>query len=482
MKTTFQNAEKQRLRRQELDHHLQVIASATTFADADLFNPDLPSLADDLTGQPLTKSTPQSLTHGRCRRARAVKFIVIAICCAVVICVLISMFASNGGDRSPSMMEVDAPTARYRRLFSLILDMQITPRHDLEVKSTPQARALEWLAYKDKSDHFEDVRTRFALATLFFSTQTTTSTWRVKDNWLSLESVCSWYGVECFVTQTNSSLVKALNLSTSGLVGVIPDELSLLQLDCEVLDLSYNEIQGTIPESIGRKMLNLRRLYLGPNKFESTLPESLFSLIGLTHLYIDSCNLHGSLPSEIGNLKNLHGLGLHGNKLSGEIPETLGNLKGLRVLYLDDNRFGGALPRTLGSLSGLVDLRIGQNELSGPVPMEMANLILLEVLCLDNNKLSGSVSDFVAESWPFLTQLHLQNNHLEGRAPGGLARATFLRVVYLDGNNFIGSMPDTICQRRREGVLEELWADCAPPAEIECSLDDCCTRCLVDNP
>ena len=57
MQTTFENTEKQHLRRKELERHMQIISSAGGISDLEEFsdNLDIQGLADDMTGQPLTK-------------------------------------------------------------------------------------------------------------------------------------------------------------------------------------------------------------------------------------------------------------------------------------------------------------------------------------------------------------------------------------------------------------------------------------------
>ena len=484
MQTTFENTEKQHLRRKELERHLEVIASAGATSELDRYsdNPDLTGLVDDLTGGlPLTKSPPVSdgsVTRRRSPKGRLAVWVILIL---VTVAVLWSVLSSSIKGPSPSVTKVDEGTARYRHLFSFVLDFKITTRSDLELDHSPQAQALNWLAFQDTADDVEDLRTRYSLATLYFSTHTTGTSWKNDDHWLSTNPVCLWYGVECMKTQADVHLVKTVNLTANGLDGTIPEELSLLQHDCQVLDLSYNNIHGEIPSTIGKNMENLQRLYLGPSSLSSTIPESLYELSRLSHLYIDSCDLHGTLSNSIGKMENLHGLGLHDNQLTGTLPTSLGALTGLRVLNLDENHLEGSIPWTLGSLTGLVDLRLDQNSFTGHIPTQLARLNLLEVLYLDNNDLTGPIPKVLAKSVPFLNELHLHNNKLSGTVPSAFADAPFLQVVYLDGNDLTGTMPKEICERRRDGVLEDLWADCAEPAEIECSLDDCCTRCLPET-
>jgi hypothetical protein len=133
------------------------------------------------------------------------------------------------------------------------------------VEGSAQWHALQWLAYKDwETRNIEAVRTRYALATLYFSThgvETTTGAplpWHVQTHWLSSYPVCLWHGVQCHEEDNTLERVQSLNLTSNGLGGTLPDELSLLQLDIHFLDLSDNTIEGTIPESLSN-LRNLRK-------------------------------------------------------------------------------------------------------------------------------------------------------------------------------------------------------------------------------
>ena len=91
--------------------------------------------------------------------------------------------------------------------------------------------------------------------------------------------------------------------------------------------------------------------------------------------------------------------------------------------------------------------------LTGTVPSSFATASQLEDFYMSNNKLTGTIPDIPSGSLPALTEL------------------------LFDGNNLIGNMPASICDLRNVS-LEDLWADCAPPVEVQCDLPDCCTRCF----
>jgi hypothetical protein len=67
-----------------------------------------------------------------------------------------------------------------------------------------QEDAIKWLTSSDKWGPPENATNveqmwieRYTLATFYYSTDTTKSPWRYHDQWLSSESTCSWFGVQC---------------------------------------------------------------------------------------------------------------------------------------------------------------------------------------------------------------------------------------------------------------------------------------------
>jgi hypothetical protein len=155
---------------------------------------------------------------------------------------------------------------RYEHLLSIIIDFGVTSHETLKDNTTAQARALEWIAFQDTQTlvQAEVLRTRYALATLFFSTQSVESSygerahWYQQTHWLSSYPVCLWHGVQCHDEESTLERVLSLNLTANGLVGTLAPEIGLLQLDILSLDLSYNNIEGTIPTELS-SLLNLSK-------------------------------------------------------------------------------------------------------------------------------------------------------------------------------------------------------------------------------
>ena len=129
----------------------------------------------------------------------------------------------------------------------MVKEWNVTPLENLNDLESPQARALDWILAMDDEidwDRVDWLKEKFALATLFYATNGEES-WIKHDGWLSLESICSWYGVTC-----RDGAIRRLDLSANGLQSSIPSELALLNL--ESLGLYSNDLAGTIPRELYR--------------------------------------------------------------------------------------------------------------------------------------------------------------------------------------------------------------------------------------
>ena len=116
-----------------------------------------------------------------------------------------------------------------------------------------------------------------------------------------------------------------LDLSNSGLSGIIPNEISNL-IHLEELYLNDNQLTGGIPSGIGN-LVNLKKLYLNDNGLAGGIPNEIGNLDSLKYLDLSNNFLNGLIPSEIGNLTNLYQLNLSDNLLSGIIPDIICDLE-----------------------------------------------------------------------------------------------------------------------------------------------------------
>jgi hypothetical protein len=122
---------------------------------------------------------------------------------------------------------------------------------DLQVEScTPSNLALMWSAWDlgaifDVGDVrvLERIRNRFILALLYASWDG--KEWETQTNWISNQSECMWYGVDC----DEDSKIVQLSLPSNNIRGPLDHRLGALT-DLVELDLSQNAITGSITSEI----------------------------------------------------------------------------------------------------------------------------------------------------------------------------------------------------------------------------------------
>lgn len=260
MLNTFDNVAKQQARKRERERQLAVMEQAAACTVRDLL------WEDDVNIAPIARrmepSPPRRTTQRVAKRRNMA--ISIAVCLFVLVMIITGLGVGRGGKGAKqgfgesTLHEYDKNSrSRYNQLYDAIIEWGLTSQVTLNDSNTPQARALEWLTSVDvNTDNFEVARTRYALTVLYFSTNEideasgATSRWKSQLHWRSSFPVCLWHGVECFEEDNTLGHVRALNLSSNGLAGTIPQEIGLLFSDLQVLDLGNNDITGSIPPTI----------------------------------------------------------------------------------------------------------------------------------------------------------------------------------------------------------------------------------------
>jgi len=167
--------------------------------------------------------------------------------------------------------------------------------------------------------------------------------WRNNTGWLSDSCWCTWYGVTCYNgTLGACASVYAIDLSSNGLRGCIPDKIGAIQL------------------MVSLNMTN--------NTLSSTLPAALFKLPRLQYLNIGLGQLTGTIPTAVSQCTTLRELSLYTHQLSGTVP-SLSELGELRILDLYGNKLSGPLP----SVSSAVEyVMVNNNTFSGDIPPSVA--------------------------------------------------------------------------------------------------------------
>lgn len=296
--------------------------------------------------------------------------------------------------------------------------------------------------------------------------------WIRNDNWLTLNPVSSWYGVDV----TNQRVTR-LRLPENNLIGHVPATMGNLdQIDW--LFLWGNQITSIPSETAS--LSKLRRFWIHENQL-SSIPSEIGNLESVEELFLDDNQLV-TLPPEIGQLATLKYLGVSGNPLAflpadigkldsliefsmtdmpagsmtqlppaicglaslqtlllfngqlTSLPDSIGNLENLEILWaynnhiqslpesfyklnkmrslrLSFNQLSGTLDPRIGDLTALVDLRLAQNNFDGTIPHEVGGLMSLEVFQLSGNGFTGAVPLEIT-GLPNLSQLYLVDNHL----------------------------------------------------------------------
>ncbi|XP_006857225.2 probable LRR receptor-like serine/threonine-protein kinase At2g24230 [Amborella trichopoda] len=218
---------------------------------------------------------------------------------------------------------------------------------------------------------------------------------------------CSWRGVFCDTQKEN---VLKLELSGSGLSGVLPENTFAKLKKLQSMDLSNNSITGFSSDfwGLGGTLLSLN---LSSNRF------------------------FGILPSNIGNFGFLKSFDLSFNNFSGEIPASLSSLLSLQVLALGSNSFEGNIPVQILSLKFLVAVDLSLNRLVGEIPQNFsASLTGLKALNLAGNGIQGRISDF--SGLISLESLNISGNFFEGPVLGLFQES--LKVLDISKNQFQG--------------------------------------------
>ncbi|AXT18307.1 hypothetical protein D7030_08395 [Flavobacteriaceae bacterium AU392] len=297
---------------------------------------------------------------------------------------------------------------------------------------------------------------RDALIALYNATDG--ANWTNNTNWNTAAPVCDWYGVI-----VENGTITQLNLTSNGLIGTIPTELSALT-ELRGFRLDYNQLTGSIPSWVfnlqstssidillNNNQLsgvlpttmnspNIRYLYLNRNQLQGDIPIQIENLTNVERLRISDNDFTGTIPNILGNLANLKELWLNGNQLSGQIPNELGNLLNLNDLRLSANELSSAIPNELGGLTSLTILNLGGNQLSGTIPSAFGNLTNLTALTLDNNQLTGTIPSTFGNLINLIT-LTLNNNLLTGEIPLEFQNLINIRDLRFNDNQLNGIIP-----------------------------------------
>uniref|UniRef100_A0A7S1VRZ1 L domain-like protein n=1 Tax=Grammatophora oceanica TaxID=210454 RepID=A0A7S1VRZ1_9STRA len=385
---------------------------------------------------------------------------------------------------TPPERETLTPDEVRQILLPLLLNFQITNDLDLYDQTSPQAKALEYMIttqmaqYLDSAmmnvfDWTDDIILRqvfetYALSVFYYSTKGPAwkrTGWTVgeKDEDPYLQGACRFTGVQCHQMSPGGSLpdrhfknaeedqldsedmmmvVTGLNLTDSGLEGLLPTELGVL-VDLEILDLSVNRLKGGIP-SQWKAFERLTVLNMSDNELQGNIDPDLFrrwSLMRSMSLYHNF--LTGAIPDSIGDMADLEYIYMEVNRFTGPLPPGLMALSKLRDIKFRDNQLRGVLPTNLGyELKELEVIDFSENSFEGEIPTSWTELPSLLELHLSKNQLTGTIPE--AASWNFIVVLSLSRNKLSGSLPPSLTDMTYLIDLDVSKNSITGKLPEDV--------------------------------------
>jgi len=415
-------------------------------------------------GDEILHTTPSSHAseNSRVERRRSLRrnICVVGIILLLVIIYLVAVRSSkkdDGADQASTVLSSFLTT-------SASIDSAL-----LKDPDTPQSKALQWIVKHNPTttDHWisrgrneEDAQKlllqRYVLVVFFFSTLGTVdkndgsikySSWNVTTNWMTDQSVCTWYGVNCLdefgqifddLDATEDGVIESLQLPSNSIIGILPDEIRLLG-ELQKLDLRDNALEGTLPSRLSETP-KLKELVLAENQIGGKVPTQFGQLQVLEMLDLSQNELEGSMPDELGYAFELRYLNLEMNDFKGKIADLslLGNLEELNLRF---NTFYGTLP-DFYNMYKMKLLTLAHNELTGTIPTQYRAMTLLETLNLANNELTGAIPGEAFQTMDHLKKVILSHNRLSGAIPSELASLGSLEELDLGDNDLSGSIDD----------------------------------------
>ncbi|RCV38620.1 hypothetical protein SETIT_8G157500v2 [Setaria italica] len=255
--------------------------------------------------------------------------------------------------------------------------------------------------------------------------------------------------------------ISDLNISDTGLIGVIPDWFWTTFSNATSLDLSYNQLSGKLPLDL--EFMSSTLLLLQSNNLTGSVPRLPRSIILLD---ISKNSLNGQLPSNFGG-PNLQVAVLFSNRITGIIPDSVCQSPQLQILDLSNNLLTRGLPdcdreglkqqnqsRSNSSRVGFGSahsyslkisvLLLNNNCLSGGFPLFLKQCQGLGYLDLSQNRFSGKLPAWISDNMPKLLMLRLRSNYFSGHISIETRRLSYLRILDLANNTFSGVIPKSL--------------------------------------
>nr|QQP23546.1 mating-type related plus 2 [Pseudo-nitzschia multistriata] len=388
----------------------------------------------------------------------------------------------NGSD--PSSISDSSNTVQDRQDYKYSIVTLLGLPMVME-RTSPQARAVEWLAYQDEplfdvtketsaeeqDRHHEILEQRYALVVWYFD-QGGPTVWKTINRdesagWVEFGAgvhECDWKGVDCDYENGNTETGTVIGLRLSPALGLVltgthlSTELGMLTALRRV-DFSDQRLQGTIPDEWA-SMTNLKSVILSKNQLQTTVPEWIGRSSeegggwqNLEQLALDDNFLYGSLPSSMRNLRKLTHLELQVNpQLEGRFDELLflekedeaTGLPGqnLEILDLSNTRLKGKIPKI--TLPSIRSFRLWNLPgFSGTLPPDIGSWSNLEIFSI--KEMPGLTGTLPTE-FGSLEKLEilevLDSNFMSGELPKELGNlSSNLKTINFRYTNQTGTLP-----------------------------------------
>jgi Leucine-rich repeat (LRR) protein len=146
---------------------------------------------------------------------------------------------------------------------------------------------------------------------------------------------------------------------------------------------------------------------------------------------------------------------------------------------LNENFWRSEIPDVFQDYEALDFFDISNTMVFGSLPSTLFSIPTLRVAYFSNCSLTGTIPSSYSDS-PLLRDLFLDGNRLTGEVPSVPAgKLTNLNELLLHRTQLTGTMPESVCDLRKNSILDDLWSDCGgSDPEIECDFPSCCNRCF----
>ncbi|XVF31032.1 hypothetical protein REPUB_Repub16aG0110500 [Reevesia pubescens] len=232
-----------------------------------------------------------------------------------------------------------------------------------------------------------------------------------------------------------------LDISQTGISGVIPTWFWNLSTGFQYLNLSNNQLIGEISYLPSSTVVDF-----SSNQFTGSIPRPRAFIPGMYGLFLFKNLFSGSLSNFLCNstteLQPLRFLDIESNLLSSEIPDCWENWQLLDFLNLGNNSLTGKIPISLGSMRSIKALNLRNNSLFGEVSSTLQNFTLDFVfLDLSENQFTGSIPSWIGDKFSGLKVLNLHSNNFQAHIPDSICALNSLQILDLGYNNISGAIP-----------------------------------------